>query len=94
MLLMPYTDVRAVRDFRRYRTTVVKCGAPGTVVSLSSEPQGTTYTVRFAPPHLSGATVTLLGLTDRDITQVRESAIESTPTLTGGTIPVTAAPRR
>ena len=36
MPLMPYTDVRAVRDFRRYRTTVVKCGAPGTVVALSS----------------------------------------------------------
>ena len=92
MSLMPYTDVRADRDFRRYRTTVVKCGAPGTVVALSSNWHGITYTVRFAPPHLSGATVTLLGLTDQDISQVREDLPGSMPAQVGAT-PVNAAPQ-
>ena len=67
MTLTTFTGVRATRDFRRYRTTVVKCGAPGRVVALRENPEGTTYTVRFAPPRASGATVTLADLTDRDV---------------------------
>ncbi len=67
MALTTLTGVRAARDFRRYRTTVVKCGAPGRIVALRQNLEGTTYTVRFTPPRASGATITLADLTDRDV---------------------------
>ena len=56
--------VRATHDILRNRHTVVKCGARGRILD-SHHDSPTTYVVQFNS--VRGATVTLAGLTERDV---------------------------
>ena len=65
MALQTLTRVRATHDLYRGRHTIVKHGSPGTVVDSWPNWSCTTYSVEFIPE--PGATVTLSGLTERDV---------------------------
>ena len=67
MSLQALTRVRARHDLQRGRTVVVKRGSRGRVVDSWPNWSSTTYSVEFSPDRFSGATVTLSGLTERDI---------------------------
>ena len=56
--------VRATHDILRNRHTVVKSGARGRILESSGESPAT-YVVQFNA--VRGATVTLSGLTERDV---------------------------
>jgi hypothetical protein len=59
------TTVQAARDIHYGVSTAVPTGAPGRIVNLQPGWGPTTYTVEFTPD--IGTTVTLVGLTDRDL---------------------------
>jgi len=65
--LQELSQVRASHDIRRFRTTVVAHGSPGRIVALCPGQTNPTYTVEFSPRGVSGATVVLAGLNDRDV---------------------------
>jgi hypothetical protein len=65
MSLQTLTPVHATHDLHRGPRTVVKHGSHGTVVDSWPNWSCTTYSVEFAP--VPGATVTLSGLTERDV---------------------------
>ncbi len=67
MSLQERSQVRASHDIRRFRTTVVAHGSPGRIVALCPGQTDSTYTVEFSPRGVSGATVVLAGLNDRDV---------------------------
>jgi len=59
--------VQAMRDLRRFRTTVAIRGSIGTIVGVRVGPTGPVYTVRFTPAGLAGASVTFDHLTGHDV---------------------------
>jgi hypothetical protein len=69
MTLQTLTQVRAAHDLHQGRHTVVKHGARGVVVDLHPSWSETTYTVEFTQvgKHHRKPTVTLVGLTERDV---------------------------
>lgn len=67
MILQTLTHVHATHDLERGRTVVVKCGSPGKVVDSWPSWSCTTYSVEFTADGVPGGTVTLSGLTERDV---------------------------
>ncbi len=65
MVFPALTTVQAARDIRYGGSTAVPTGAPGRVVNLQTGWGSTTYTVEFTPD--AGTTLTLVGLTERDL---------------------------
>ena len=65
MPLTALSAVRAAHDIQRGRTIAVPLGSPGTIVNFQTGWADTTYTVEFTP--VPGGTVTLVGLTERDV---------------------------
>jgi hypothetical protein len=59
--------VRAERDIRRFRTTVVRKGSLGTVVHVVVRLNSARYTVEFGLERIAGATLTVSDLSDEDI---------------------------
>ena len=60
-------QVRAKRDIRRFRTTVVRKGSLGTVVDVIGRPSSARYTVEFGLERIAGAVLTVSDLSDEDI---------------------------
>ena len=67
MSLQTLTTVHAMHDLQRGRTVVIKRGSHGRVVDSWPNWSCTTYSVEFTPEGVPGATVTLSGLTERDV---------------------------
>jgi hypothetical protein len=65
MALPALAPVQAVHDIPYAGRTAVASGVPGRVVNIQTGWAATTYTVEFRPAH--GSTLTLVGLSDRDI---------------------------
>ncbi len=65
MPLPALSPVQAVHDIPYAGRTAVTTGAPGRIVNLQTGWVATTYTVEFSP--VDGATLTLVGLSDRDV---------------------------
>ena len=66
MPLQTLMPVHATHDIQRGHN-VVKNGWHGTVVNSFPNWSSTTYSVEFTPEGVPGATVTMSGLTERDV---------------------------
>jgi hypothetical protein len=66
MSLQTLAPVHATHDIQRGHN-IVKRGWHGRVVNAFPDWSSTTYSVEFTPEDIPGATVTMSGLTERDV---------------------------